>query len=282
MTLASCIYEGTVRHRRDTPIRHEFRQRLFLMYLDLEELPTLFRKRWLWSAASPAIAWFRRSDHFGPVDQDLAESVRDIIQERSGTRPTGPIRLLTSLRYAGFVMNPISLFYCYDLAGNVTFVVAEVTNTPWGERHLYVLDVRDQQSGQHFEALTSKQMHVSPFLSMDYNYRFSITKPGPRLAVHIKNLPADLSDAKPTFDATLLLHRHEITGRSLASALVRYPFMTAQIYAGIYWQAFRLWRKGAPLFNHPPAHNATAPHDDASQDKTNSLPGRIAQEKVSK
>ena len=148
MSIKSCIYEGEVRHRRFAPVNHEFRNRLFLMYVDLDELPTLFRRRWLWSANRPNLAWFRRGDHLGPADQPLADSVRDLVAARTGQRPAGPIRLLTHFRYFGFAMNPISLYYCFDADEQIESVVAEVTNTPWGEQHCYVLDVRTQQ-GTH-------------------------------------------------------------------------------------------------------------------------------------
>lgn len=133
MSLQSCIYEGTVRHRRFTSVKHEFRNRVFLMYIDLDELPTLFRHRWFWSAARPNLAWFRRADHYGPAEQPLADSIRELIAVRTGKAPTGSIRLLTHFRYFGFSMNPISLFYCFDSDERVEFVVAEVTNSPWGE-----------------------------------------------------------------------------------------------------------------------------------------------------
>lgn len=118
MSVKSCIYEGEVRHRRFAPVNHEFRYRLFLMYVDLEELPALFRRRWLWSAGRPNLAWFRRGDHLGPANQPLADSVRDLVAARTGHRPTGPIRLLTHFRYIGFATNPISLYYCFSCRGN--------------------------------------------------------------------------------------------------------------------------------------------------------------------
>ena len=131
MSTISCIYDGEVIHRRYTPVRHGFRYRLFLLYLDLDELPEVFRGRWLWSAGRPNVAWFRRGDHFGPRDQPLAESVRKLVENRLGWRPEGPVRLLTHLRYFGFQMNPVSFFYCFDQTGKaVEAVVAEVTTPP--------------------------------------------------------------------------------------------------------------------------------------------------------
>lgn len=257
MTTASAIYEGDVRHRRFSPVGHHFCYRLFLMYVDLDELPTLFQGRWFWSANWPSLAWFRRADHLGPPDQPLADSVRDLVESRLNWRPTGPIRLLTHFRYAGFLMNPVSFHYCFDDSGEVLqAVVADVSNTPWNERHAYVLDLR-HESGTMLTALQQKEFHVSPFLGMDYTYHWRLNQPGNQLIVQIDNCD---TAGKP-FDATLLTERVPITTWNLARVLIRYPMMTLLVFLGIYWQALRLWWKRVPYVPHPAA--IPAPKSDS-------------------
>ncbi len=247
LSVESCLYVGRVRHRRFRPVRHDFRFPLFLVYLDLAELDRVFRGRWLWSARRAALARFRREDHLGDPRLPLEEAVRALVAERTGRRPTGPIRLLTQLRTAGFVFNPVSFFYCYDAGGRLDAIVADVANTPWNEHHRYVL-AADPASPSRQRFRTPKQFHVSPFLPMDLDYAWTFHEPRKTLAVRIENRARD---GRPLFDATLALRRREITGASLASALARFPLLTLQVLAGIYWQAFRLHRKGAPYFPHP-------------------------------
>lgn len=156
----SCLYDGWVRHRRFAPRAHAFRYRLFMAYLDLTELDRVFRGRWFWSTRRPALAWFRRADYLGDPSVPLDQAVRDCVERNTGVRPRGPIRLLTHLRYFGYVFNPVSFYYCFDTADTrVETIVAEITNTPWGERHAYVLSARGEQP---LRFRFGKAFHVSP------------------------------------------------------------------------------------------------------------------------
>ncbi|HEY4997373.1 MAG TPA: DUF1365 domain-containing protein [Solirubrobacteraceae bacterium] len=256
----SCLYEGQVRHRREHP-RDEFSYPLYMAYLDLEELPELFDGRWLWSARRPALAWFRRGDYLGDPAVPLIEAVRELVRERVGVRADGPIRLLTHMRCFGHCFNPVSFYYCYAAtgtrAGEVIAVVAEVTNTPWGERHSYVMAVpasTDRGSAALMSASFEKQLHVSPLMGMQHTYDWRLSEPSERLSVHIAS---ERPGGERVFDATLALRRRAISGPALARALVRYPLLTPRIMARIYGHALRLRLRGATYFPHPgwPAHS---------------------------
>jgi uncharacterized protein len=248
----SRIYKGWVEHRRTAPHAHRFRYRMFMLYMDLAELPRLFNGTPFWSARRPALAWFKRADYLGPPQLSLDEAVRVLVQEKTGTKPAGPIRLLTHLRYFGFCMNPVSFYYCFNSAGDVLeTIVAEITNTPWGERHQYVLRVDPAGARmKHFEF--GKQFHVSPFLPMDMRYQWCFSEPGRRLFVNMQNC----RDDERIFEATLALRASPLNPRTLLWVLASFPFMTLKVLAGIYYQALRLYLKRTPVFAHPSGSRA--------------------------
>lgn len=247
--LASAIYEGVVQHRRYGPRAHEFRYRVAQLFLDLDELEQVFAGRWFWSLNRRNLAEFRRSDFLGPATMPLGAAVRDCVACATGQRPTGPIRLLTHLRYAGHSFNPVSFYYCYAPdAASIEYIVAEITNTPWHERHRYVLAAQGaQQRGPSLQWTFDKAFHVSPFIPMDRTYQWQLSTPGNSLRVQM----GVLRDGALEFDAVLALQRRVLDGTALTRVLLRFPLMTTQVVTAIYWNALRLWLKGIPVHRHP-------------------------------
>ena len=247
--MMSALYEGKVRHRRFVPIAHAFEYRIFYVYLDLDELPEALDRLPGWSARGVALARYAREDHVGDPARPLGECVRDVVESECGIRPNGSIRLLTLPRTFGVAFNPVSFFYCFSDTGALTHIVAEVDNTPWGERHCYAVDVSrdDLERGRAMRFRVPKALHVSPFHPMGQEYEWRFTRPGRSLVVHMENW----EDGVVRSDATLTLRRRPLSPRNAALALVRHPAMALTVLGGIYAQAARLWWKGAPYYPHP-------------------------------
>jgi len=246
----SAIYEGWVRHRRSLPKKHEFQYRLFMMYLDLGELDEVFSLSPLWSTRGKALARFKRSDYLGDPTISLEKSVRDKIASEGFTVPDGPVRMLTHLRYYGRCFNPVTFYYCFDRNDphRVHTIISEIENIPWGERHAYVLPrASSDTNGKSLRFGFEKVFHVSPFMQMKQDYRWVFSDPAKRLTVHMENF----EDETKLFDATLSLGRREISRSSLHRLLLKYPWITATVVGGIYWNALRLWLKRVPYIPHP-------------------------------
>ena len=253
MVVHSALYTGTVRHRRFTPVEHAFKYSMSMLYLDLDEVDALITTTRFWSNRRFAPGWFRRRDFLGNPDTPLVEAVRNLVENATGDRPYA-VRLLTNARYFGFLMNPISCYYCFAEDGETLLaVVAEVTNTPWNRRHPYVLKI-DPQAGEQtirFE----KKMHVSPFNPLDMTYTWRGRTPGERIGIHLDTA----KDGTRVFDAALSLQRQPLSAAALDRFLLRYPLMTLKIFAAIYREAFRLLIKRAPFYTNP--HSGTEPKE---------------------
>lgn len=239
----SCLYFGRVFHSRRAPVQHRFGYPVMMTYLDLSELSQVFAGRWAWGVERRAIASFHRTDHFGDPHLPLERCVRELVEERTGQAPRGPIRLLTNLRCWGYCFNPISVYYCFDEGGQrLVALVAEVHNTPWNERHLYVLTPPPDAEAP-LRMSCPKAFHVSPFMRTEGDYRWRVGTPGCSLELGIT---LDDEALGRFFTAGVRLRRAEITTDSLARALVLFPFVTGGVIGRIYWQALRLWLKRVP------------------------------------
>ena len=181
----SAIYHGMVRHRRFTPRSHAFRYRVFMMYFDLDELDDVLAMSPWWSMKSWSLARFSRKDYFGDESLSIKQAVLSEVNERLGLSLSGSVRMLTNCRYFGFIINPITIYYCFDESEQLQAMLLEVTNTPWNEKIPYVLkcDPSDQMQRIQF----NKAMHVSPFHPMEHFYDWRSNVPNKKLAVHMQN-----------------------------------------------------------------------------------------------
>ncbi|QDU69467.1 DUF1365 domain-containing protein [Engelhardtia mirabilis] len=263
--LASCVYRGTVRHRRFAPRPHAFQYAITYLYLDLDELEEVGGRSRLLSVERPNLISFRRRDYHGDPRRDLREALGDTVEAQLGRRPAGPVRLLTQPAVMGRCFNPVSFYYCFEPgAEGLDAVVAEITNTPWGERRAYVLDARAAGGGRGGPARFTfpKDFHVSPFVDLDVDYRWSFGLPGDHLAVHMDDVQRGggkdwIADGEKLFDATLTARRRELTPAAFRAFLARQPLASVQVHGAIYFQALRLWLRRTPTYIHPSKRTKT-------------------------
>lgn len=243
----SAIYTGKVRHTRYEPFLHSFTYRLFMAWLNVDEIENLFKNSFFWNTNGRALIEFRRSDYLFDENISIGDEIRNIVEKETGKRPEGAIYMLTHLRYFGHNFNPVTFYYCFDSnGGTVNTIVAQVTNTPWNERFCYVLDTNENQ-GEKLSFEKQKQFHVSPFIDMDHTYKWMFTEPGDELTVHMENY----KNSSRYFAATLSLKRKPMTKGKLRNTVIAFPFMTVKVVAAIYWQALKLKLKGAKYYPHP-------------------------------
>ncbi len=243
--MTACLYEGSIRHRRFAVRAHAFRHPLALLYVDVDRVGDVLGGRLV--ADRPGIVRFRRADYLGDPSRPLDECVRRLVWERLHWWPDGPVRLLAHPRTFGHCFNPVSLYFCFDAGEQLGAVVAEVTNTPWGERTAYVLT--GGNDGRVLRGETAKRLHVSPFMSMEQTYVWRTAAPGATLSVHIENREGD----RVVFDATLSLRHAPLTPAALRRMMRRYPFATLRVLALIYGHALALWLKRVPVAPKPHA-----------------------------
>ncbi|MGY6554442.1 MAG: DUF1365 domain-containing protein [Wenzhouxiangella sp.] len=242
----SAVAVGVVRHRRRAPREHRFAYRVFYSLLDLAELDRVFAASRWWSLERGNLVSFRRADYFGDPRLDLDVAVRERVERDTGYRPTGRILLLTHLRQWGFCFNPVSFYFCLDASKQLEFIVADIHNTPWNQRHAYVLDCR-QQAGPDYRFEFAKAFHVSPFLPMqlDYDWRFRFDSD--RIRIHMLVMDGDTH----CFAAGMDLQLEPLTTHAMRKMPLQFPLLTLRVVAAIYWQALRLWIKRVPFHSHP-------------------------------
>lgn len=261
--LNSAIYKGTVRHRRFVPCKHEFSYKLYMLYLDLDEVETIFKQHWFSGFNGFNLVSFKRKDYFQPETENLKQAVMSKVTDYAKEQGVAledikKVTMLTHARYFNIIFNPVSFYYCFDEQDQLIAIMAEITNTPWGERYSYVLLVGAQTSDRQFESKGDKhhafhfdkEFHVSPFNPMNMAYNWVLSTPDERLNIHMDNTMGSHGEIEKHFDATLILHKKQWQ-TNFAKSLIQYPFMTVKVMWGIYWQALKLWLKKVPFYDHP-------------------------------
>ncbi|WP_194790830.1 DUF1365 domain-containing protein [Pseudomonas sp. UFMG81] len=239
--------QGWVSHRRLTPRPHAFRYRIGMLYLALDELPRLLGLSRLFAHSLLAPMGWRETDYLPALTRRgtaLAQAARELVGQATGHMPEGAVHLLTQPRCWGLSFNPVSIYFCHDLHGQLAAILLEVRNTPWRERFHYVLPV---PAGQPRRFVMTKAFHVSPFLPMAMEYRLRFLLEGPHIRIHLQSWQAE----QKVFEADLTLVRQPLDGPALRRHILAFPWMSLRTLTAIYWQALRLLFKRTPVHDHP-------------------------------
>ena len=250
----SALYSGTVYHERFRPTQHRFSYQIHLFWLNLDELERLESSVKHFSFMHRALVQFRSTDYLGIHNGNVKQAVLNKIVQLGGPsfkpaasdngtadmQPACEVCMLGQLRTFGMYFSPVNFYFVRPAGASVfTYMLAEVSNTPWHERHYYLVDMATQDD-------TQKAFHVSPFNPMDMTYKWRISQPAAKFAMTM-----DCHQQERDFSAGLQLHRAPLTSQSLKAALFKIPSMTVKTVTGIYWQALKLWLKRTPIYSHP-------------------------------
>ncbi|MBA2404777.1 MAG: DUF1365 domain-containing protein [Bdellovibrionales bacterium] len=247
MNTKSALYVGEIEHRRFSPKKNFFSYSVCYYFLDLKEIPALFNIPLLFSLNRPGLLSFWRKDYLGSETQSIDQAVRDVILAKTQKICLGPIRMLANISYFGFCFNPVSFYYCYAEDGEtLQFIVSEITNTPWGEKHQQVFSFAEKEISTFRFA---KDFHVSPFMPMNIDYTWVFGKPDAGLHVFMQN--RNMSEQMVNFDSTLKLERRELTAKNIFTYFLKFPFVTMKTMLAIYFQAAILFMKRVPFYSHP-------------------------------
>ena len=245
MTGASALYVGPVTHRRFKPKMHALRYRVFMLLLDLDELPGLFARLKLLRPGRFGFMSFRARDHGDKAHDDLKTYVSARLSD-AGVEGGGPIRLLCMPRVLGYGFNPLSVYFCHDAEQRLTAILYEVRNT-FGQRHSYLI-ATPEAGPDSVQQTAPKRFYVSPFMDMDLTYVFDVAPPGEdvRITIQVRD------DTGPVLTAAFAGQRRELTDSTLFHAWVTHPLLTLKVMAGIHWEAVKIVAKGFRFRGKPP------------------------------
>jgi len=244
----SALFVGEIEHRRLSPVKNEFTYSVCYYYLDLDEVEKLFRFPFIFSYNFPGVLSFWRKDYLSPKNVSLKTAVCDQIFGKTGKKFDGSVRVLSNISYFGYCFNPVSFYYCFDREERLCYIVSQVTNTPWRERHVDVFEIKGNKPKHlyHFP----KEFHVSPFMPMNIDYTWIFNTPDEKLYVHMQNRHTGGSSV--VFDSTLTLKRRELSFWSILLHSIRFPLVTFKTTLAIYFQAAILYFiKRIPFYTHP-------------------------------
>ena len=258
MAMNSCLYEAVTAHARLTQPRHDLFYRLFMFYVDLDELDALSGKLTLFSRNKFNLFSFYDRDHLPPADGNLKENVLRYLETQGNRQPIDKIMLLTFPRLLGYAFNPVSFYFCFDRQGQCQCAIAEVGNT-FKEKKLYFVGTGNKLENNTFHLRTPKYFYVSPFIDLDVDFDFRLKIPDERLELHVD----DFKEDKKILAASLTGKRVVLSDKTLLFFFIKYPLITLKVITMIHWNALLLYFKG--IKHHPKSENLSLQREIRNQ-----------------
>ncbi len=244
--MKSALYKGTVLHRRLRPVGHLLSYKIFYLLIDLDEMDIVSKGIPFFSIGKRNLVAFMEKDFADKQPGDLKQKIIKTVRSEGVTAEISAVRLLCIPRIFGYAFNPLSIYYCYDDQDQIVSIVYEVSNT-FGERHSYVFSVDGANTGKSLQHSCRKEFYVSPFIPMNCEYNFSVLPPNEKIALSIRQLEA----GAPLLNASFVGSRESLSAASLGKHLLKFPFNSVKVIAGIHWEALKLWIKGIKLVDRP-------------------------------
>lgn len=238
------LYSSMVMHRRLYPVSYRFMYRLFNILVDIDQLDVATKHSPVFSANRFNLFSFYVKDHLLSTATSLRETADTILAKFNVSKSPSKIYILCFPRVLGCVFNPLSIWYCLDNENQPVAIICEVRNT-FGEKHFYLLS--QEQTLWPVKQRHAKQFHVSPFIGMDADYEFRISRPGALSTVGIR----EYENNELMLVASMKCQRIEFNSWNLILQSIRVPFQTVKVLAAIHWQALWIWIAGAPLYYKP-------------------------------
>ncbi len=231
MDLNSCLYEVDVMHCRIAPKKHRFTHRIFMFYIDLDEIDTLDRRLPLFTRNRRGIFQFRDDDHLQFGGRSVKENILEYVRQKGVSTPVSRVMLMTNVRTAGYIFNPVSFYFCFGPDDRPVCAVTEVGNT-FGEMKPFFLGPETLRKDV-FRSEQKKYYYVSPFIDLDVPMDFRLKVPGERLFIGID----DLKRNKKFLYTTMTGRRRPLTNGQLLWLGIKIPLVTLKVIFLIHWHA---------------------------------------------